>query len=449
MTKSVTMKNKKLRKPTDKKNTERFTISEIIGKRGSTWQITGYKKTGERVRQKHKTREEADGAKHILDLEALGEAKQNLTTLSVAQIKDAMAAFEILGKGGSLVEAATYYKANYKQVSGKPLADAIAAYIDDRETSRVLKTGKKRSERTLYEMKNRLKAFQDFMTEQAIREEIGNAKITNKDAMAELKDAVQPKLVDQISSGDIEAFLSSKGASWNNYRSKLSGFFTWCVKHHICAFNPTAQVERQANEINVEYLSLAEVENLLTAAQSVNEGKFLAYVSIALFAGLRPDSELGKLTWKNIGLKAKKMRVPAGKTGKARAITIADNLCQWLEVCDRTKPIIPEGNFQRGFAAVKRAAGFKGGVRDSKKLREIDDTEGMKPWVPDYTRHTFITHYMGKHGDIYKTATESGNSPEMVRDHYDGLIVDADAIEAYWSMTPKSLRESNLLKFAS
>jgi len=127
---------------------------------------------------------------------------------------------------------------------------------------------------------------------------------------------------------------------------------------------------------------------LLHAAQSVHDGIFLAYVSIALFAGLRPDSELGKLTWKGIGLKAKKMRVPAVKTRKGRAITISDNLCQWLEVCDRTKPIIPEVNFQRSFAAVKREAGFKGRVRDSKKLREIDDREGMKPWVPDYTRHT-------------------------------------------------------------
>ena len=441
------MEERKTRKPTNKKNTERFAITEVIGKRGSTWQVTGYRKTGERVRHKYKTQKKAEGAKHILDLEALGEAKQNLTTLTEAQLKDATTAFEILGKGGSLVESVAYYKANYKQVSGKPLSDAIAAYIDDREITRIVKTGKFRSPRTIYEIKNRLKAFKEFMLEQAIKEEVGSAKVINKGAMVDLKDSVQSKLVDQISSADIEDFLESKGASWNNYRSKLSGFFAWCVKHHICAFNPTEQVERHANESEIAYLSIAEVTNLLHAAQSVHDGMFLAYVSIALFAGLRPDSELGKLTWEGIGLKAKKMRVPAGKTRKGRAITISDNLCQWLEACDRTKPIIPEVNFQRNFAAVKREAGFKGGVRDSKKLREIDDREGMKPWVPDYTRHTFITYYMGKHGDIYKTATESGNSPEMVRDHYDGLIVDADAIDTFWSMTPKTFEADNLVEF--
>lgn len=448
MTKFETMKSNKTRKPSKTKNTERFTVTEIVGARGSTWQVTGYKKTGERVRPKFKTYETATTAKQALDLEALGEVKQNLTELSPKQIKDATVALHILGHSTSLLEAATYFKANYKQVSGKPLPDTIAAYNVDRETTRIAKTGKKRSERTTYEIKSRLRTFESFMIERAIKAELGTTKTTDKEAMERLRETITPKLVDQISSQDIEAFLKDKGKSWNNYRTKLSGFFSWCIDQSICAINPVDKVERHGNEANKEYLSVLETKRLLEAAQSDHKGKYLAYTAIALFAGLRPDSELGKLTWKDVGLKSKKMRVPAGKTGKARAITISDNLLQWLETCDRTKPIMPEGSFQRGFAEVKRLAGFRGGIRDSKKHREIDDQEGRKPWVPDYTRHSFITYYMGKHSDIYKTATESGNSVEMVRDHYDGLIVDADAIDAYWAITPKSLAASKVVKFA-
>lgn len=442
------MKSSKTRKPHKKRTTERFTVIEIQGKLRKTWQVSGYKRNGERVRVKFKTLPEAEAEKKALDLEALGEKKQNITELTKAQLDDAKAALEILKGHASLVEAATYFRNNYKQVSGKPLRDAIIAYEQDRETTRVAKTGKPRSERTLYEIKNRLGAFEDFMIERAIIAETGDKKLVD-DALEELKAVVSPKAADQVVSSDIEAFLADKGASWNNYRSKLSGFFSWCVKQHICASNPVEAVERHGSEGNKEYFTIGEVKSLLEAAQTELDGAFLAYVSIALFAGLRPDSELKKLTWKDVGLKSKKMRVPAGKTGKARAIEMPENLIQWLEACDRTKPILPTGSFQRGFAKVKRAAGFKGGVRDTKTQREIDDAEGMKPWVVDYTRHTFISYYIAKHSDIYKTATVSGNSPQMIQDHYDGLIVDAEAIDAFWELTPKSLSKSNLVDIRS
>lgn len=441
------MKKPSTRKPTKKKSTERFTITEVKGKRGSSWLVTGYKKTGERFRQKFKTHAEAEKEKHALDLEALGEKKQNITDLTKAKIEDAKAALAALGGQASLVDAVYYYRTNYKKVSTKPLKDAISDFIDDRETT-TKKSGRTRSERTIYELKNRLKAFETFMIDQAVKTEVGNSK-ASKQGREELAEALEPKQVDQITSADIEAFLETKGASWNNYRSKLFGFFKWCVKEHLCAANPVDGVERRSNETSIEYLSVAETSSLLNAARDESDGEFLAYVAIALFAGLRPDSELKKLTWKNVGLKSKRMRVPAGKTGIARAITMPDNLIEWLEVCDRTKPILPAGSFQRKFAKVKRAAGFKGGVRDTKEQRNIDDAEGMKSWIPDYTRHTFITYHVAKHGDKFKTATISGNSPEMIEQHYDGLVVDADAVETFWTITPKTLEEDNLVDIKS
>ena len=93
-------------------------------------------------------------------------------------------------------------------------------------------------------------------------------------------------------------------------------------------------------------------------------------------------------------------------------------------------------------------AGFKGGVRDTKKQREIDDRPHMKDWVEDYTRHTYISNYIARHNDIHKAATLCGTSPEVIRQHYDGLIVELDLVDAFWGITPDSINNSNILQFA-
>jgi hypothetical protein len=97
----------------------------------------------------------------------------------------------------------------------------------------------------------------------------------------------------------------------------------------------------------------------------------------------------------------------------------------FLHECDRRKPIIPKGNFQRKFAAVKRTAGFKGGVSDSKQLKAIEAEPDRKPWIPDGTRHSDITYHVRQHGDIYKTATAAGNSPGVIKAHYEGAATSS------------------------
>ena len=91
---------------------------------------------------------------------------------------------------------------------------------------------------------------------------------------------------------------------------------------------------------------------------------------------------------------------------------------------------------------------FGGWVRDTKKQREIDDRPHMKDWVEDYTRHTYISNYIARHNDIHKAATLCGTSPEVIRQHYDGLIVELDLVDAFWGITPDSINNSNILQFA-
>ncbi|TVP81196.1 MAG: hypothetical protein EA353_02065 [Puniceicoccaceae bacterium] len=293
------------------------------------------------------------------------------------------------------------------------MLDALTRYLASKER-------KQRSERTLYEIRNRCTAFIQF---------VGN------------------KPVDQVLQQDVEEFLSQyKGQNFNNYRTKLLSFFKWAELERLSTGNPVERIDRMDIDRDPQFLTPEEVTDLLRAARDTNAGELLAYVSIALFAGLRPNSELKRLTWRGVNFEDGEIQVPKGKTGVARTVKASANLMQFLSICDRRKPIIPKGNFQRKFATVKRAADFKGGVTDSKRLREIEAEPGRKPWIPDITRHSYITYHVRQHGDIYQTATAAGNSPGVIKAHYEGAAKSSEAT-AFWSITPDTLDGADMLSF--
>lgn len=391
---------------------ERFVISEVKGKRRNSWLLSGYSHDGERIRKKYKTYALAEGAKNEYLLKGMGANQRSfLTTLSEKQFRDAESAWHLLedklGPKADLLEAVNFYLRSYKHVSGLPLKDAVARYVDAKEA-------RGRSERTLYEIKNRLGTFATQMNNRA---------------------------VDEVLQEDVREFLGGfKGQNFNNYRTKVFSFFKWCVREGLCLSNPVEGIEREELGRDPEFFMPEEVKDLLRAARDTNDGELLPYLAIAFFAGLRPDSELKKLTWRRVNFEDSEIQVPKGKTGVARTVKASDNLMAFLHKCDRRKPIIPKGNFQRKFAAVKRAAGFKGGVRDSKRLREIEDEEGRKKWIPDGTRHSFITYHVREHGDIYKTATAAGNSPGVIKAHYEGAATSSEA-KLFWAITPANLDE--------
>lgn len=437
---------KKVRKPANKKNTGRFTIEAIKGKTKTTYKVSGYKKSGERVRERYPTLAKAKAIKQALDVAEIRDQPMTITKLSESQVEDAEAAVRLLGENGSLVEAVNFFKSNFRRVSNAPLKQTIHRFIEHKESSRITGSGLKRSNRTIYDLKNRLKHFSEYMSLAIAERELGVS--IPKEKIDEVIKQYEPKAVDKVLEDDIKSFLETKEASWNNYRKVLFGFFNWCCKNSICDRNPVKNIETRGKVREVKILSVDEIRSLLLAAMTVGDGELLAYYAISIFAGIRPESEAHKLEWKHIGLTGQKMRVQVGKVGKARAIEVNDTLIRWLEICDRTKPLIPEGNLQRKKAKVKRMAGFKGGIRDSKKQREIDDRPQMKEWVEDYTRHTYISNYIARYNDIYKASTLCGTSPEVIRQHYDGLIVDLDQVDAFWDITPDSIYDNNVIQFA-
>lgn len=417
MTKFVTMEQnktpKKTRKPAQKKKTERFKVTEVIGKRDSSWLVTGYKSDGARVRDRFKIKLKADAHAHSLSLQtADGGLRTIATKLTEGQVEDAQAAFRLLDQGDSLLGAVQFYKDNYKRTSGLALDEAIFKFIESKEAA-------ERSERTTRQLKGTCKRFAE---------------------------SVSNKPVDEVLRGDIDAYLKQyKAQSFNNTRTELFSFFKWCIEEHLCAKNPVEGIKRVKVYRDPEFLKPKEVEALLLSGMENSKGELLAFLSIAFFAGLRPDSELKKLTWDGVNFEDNEIQVPAGKTGVKRTVKMKPNLVQLLAECDRSKPIYP-ANFRRKFSVVKRGAGFKGGITNTPEEAKLE-VEIERKWPQDVTRHSFITYFVRDCGDIYKTATAAGNSPSVIKEHYEGTATSTQA-KAFWAITPKSLVASKLVHFA-
>jgi integrase len=243
--------------------------------------------------------------------------------------------------------------------------------------------------------------------------------------------------INEVNSTGIKNYLRSVSlGSYNHHLRALKGFFLWSIREGYLESNPCNNLKlKQREHKDVAILSCDEARALLIAARNLYEGEMLPYAAITLFGGLRPDSEMRHLNWDSVNLEDSEIRVTIGKTKTPRTVGISENLLRWLRVCDRSRMIYPI-NFRGKWAAIRNAAGFKGGSANTKTKKATE--AHFKPWIKDYTRHSAISYRVRKTGDINTTATWAGNSPAIIRKHYLGLV-SGSAAEEYWNISPCSV----------
>jgi len=146
----------------------------------------------------------------------------------------------------------------------------------------------------------------------------------------------------------------------------------------------------------------------MTAAASFQKGKWCPYMALALFCGLRPDSELSRLTWDDIDLEKRivKIRGDASKLYGRRNVPIPENCLQWLLPFAAARPPIMAPNIGK----------------DRKTLAKLAKVK----WIQDGTRHTALSAFIALDG-IEKASTYAGNSPDVLKKKYDGITEGADA----------------------
>ena len=213
-------------------------------------------------------------------------------------------------------------------------------------------------------------------------------------------------------------------------RAVLTGFFGWCVRNQFCLVNPVENVEKtKINEPDPAILSLPEVRNLVSAAQSYKDGVCLPYVALGLFCAIRP-AELARLSWDDIDLKGRMVTIQGGaaKKRKRRVVEISKNAVKLLAPHASNKTPIRGKNWRRDFDAVKRASGT---------LTWRNGTES-KVGKADLMRHTGVSYHLAFHKHEGLTATWAGNSPNVLHSHYKGLVKKAADAKAFWAIRPQA-----------
>ena len=211
-------------------------------------------------------------------------------------------------------------------------------------------------------------------------------------------------------------------SSRNAFLSAVSTFCRWCVKKGYLARDPSEAVPRAiVHDREIRILLQKQARALMRACEKVDRA-LLPYPALALFAGIRP-TELERLQWDDIDLKAGVINLcgQRTKTRRSRLVHIRPNLKAFLKACDS----MPTTNIRRRFKAVREAA-------------------GLQEWHPDVMRHSFASYLIPLEGMAH-TATESGNSEQVLLKHYRKPIKKADAY-AFFSIAPTNDKKRSTRK---
>ncbi|MFZ3377355.1 MAG: tyrosine-type recombinase/integrase [Chthoniobacterales bacterium] len=202
-----------------------------------------------------------------------------------------------------------------------------------------------------------------------------------------------------------------------NIRSSFSKFVNWCVdRGHIDRSPLTRASKIKVKRGDVQILSVDEAAQLLAAAR----GEMIPYVSIGLFAGLRP-TEIQRLDWQQISLATKTITVLARttKTRETRYVPINDALLTWLSPFVRPRGKIIGVNFPAKWRRVLRAAGF----------------DHDRRWPQDAMRHSFGSYWLALNKNRAELAELMGNSVQVIKQHYRAPVLESDAL-AYLALRP-------------
>ena len=142
--------------------------------------------------------------------------------------------------------------------------------------------------------------------------------------------------ISAIGQTEVAAFLDGKGgtaSSRSTRLSRISTLLSYAVRQGWATSNPCDHIERVSVERKPPaILTPAQATKLLAAVRD-RRLDALAFVALAMFAGLRPD-ELARIGWESVDLDRKLVVVDssASKVRQRRLIPISDTEVRWLRL---------------------------------------------------------------------------------------------------------------------
>lgn len=389
-----------------------------------TWKVSGTV-DGKQVRRNFQDRKAALECKQQLEIKQLNGpelGRHMWVKITPEEHDDAFTALRLLKEAGSsrnLTFAVQHLLETFKEIHIKiSLAEAVGKFTNAREKDL---ENKQISEATHKFTQQGVKQFQNW--------------------------AGDEKILGTVTGEFIEEFLSSLNngkpspKTWNNTRGILSKFFKWCYSHRLVLEDPTLRVAVRRNtraRSTAETLSVSQVKEIMDWAENSPEpnkffpeddrrGMMVSFLSLALFAGIRPRGEMSKLQpehiYKDLGIV--RVEPEVSKTHELRKVNIQPNLAIWMEKYSLADfPIIPQ---DIGFDVVFRT------MRKQFKIPK------------DGLRHTYISMLVGAFRTVGDAALQAGNSEGIIKSHYLDLIPMKEA-EEFWRIVPKGCTMPEICK---
>lgn len=402
--------------------TSKIKISPITVKGERYWQLVWPKHGGGRNRQAFKLKSEAERkmAEKKAEIASFGAAAASIPeSLRVAAV-DAHTKLKPHGK--TIGDAVDFYlKHLTAQAGGKDLKEAVDEFV--------LKVKATKSERYHQSIKNRLETM--------------------------VKRLPAGYSTAQVTSMDVASILDglAAAATKRSYKANMRTFFTWCKSDKgYCQSNPLEGAPRITSdaEKDVQVLTPKQMARLLEECDE----SILPGVVLAGFCGLRM-AEVARIDWSAIKLKSKTIAIrgAVAKTGSRRVVDIPDNAVEWLTPRVKTEGAVwPAGDEYRTPWNIARLRSGWGpfqstcaAVNAVQKAMGEAKRKKLKPWPDNALRHSAISYRLAKTSDLALVATQAGNSPSMVKKHYDA-VVEKDAAEAWFSIRPAT--PGNVTKFS-
>lgn len=215
--------------------------------------------------------------------------------------------------------------------------------------------------------------------------------------------------VSQVTEASIAAALDkctgNRGKTWNRRLREVRAVLNSATS------TKTKQVEVKRRDPAI--LSAAQAAALMELAC---ERDCRAAFALMLFAGIRPEGELSRISWANITDKEIVITSDASKTSSDRHIPISDNLHAWLKG-QRGKPILPEA-WETRYDAIRKAAKVQG---------------------QDITRHSFASCFYRLHGE-HETIQAMGHTSFKTTERFYKRAVRTEDAQAYFMIAPEGVK---------
>ncbi len=249
-----------------------------------------------------------------------------------------------------------------------------------------------------------------------------------------------PKL-ENIQRSTVLPFVTKNGYSPRSQQKRLviiKAFLEWCVANQYLTANP---LSGSANRIRIakvetkEILSLGvpEAKRLLQVASLPKHQALLGWVTLALFAGVRPQ-EIARSQRQSLHLEEGIFRVvaKAAKTSQTRVIELHPTAIAWLKHWEKA------GGPNMAFLA-------KGHREKWDRLRQ--EAGLAENWVHDVLRHSFASmHYAAfQNASQLKALMGHSQNENTLFSHYRavqtvvGTTLTKAMAEEFWNLLPQSL----------